>query len=168
MKSRFRPVINERVPSAPHACEGRSSRSSKSNFGSAVTCLIALSFSSHIVRLVVIRWYPFYAQVQVDAPWLALCVLCDRDAVLGARASTGEPLYALSCLFLACFGGPEEAGAPPDMLGKSKGNKNKVSSVVEGAERNPEHGNRDIRHGNRDTVDDKCPLRGIGEGPGGS
>ena len=31
----------------------------------------------------------------------------------------------------------------------------------------PGHGNRDIRHGNRDTVDGKCPLRGIGEGSGG-
>ena len=42
-----------------------------------------------------------------------------RDAVLEARAFTGEPLYALSCLLLACSGGPEEAGAPPDMFGKS-------------------------------------------------
>ena len=41
--------------------------------------------------------------------------------MLEARASTGEPLYALSCLFLTCSGGPEEAGAPPDMLGKSEG-----------------------------------------------
>ena len=53
--------------------------------------------------------------------------------MLEARAFTGEPLYALSCLFLTCSGGPEEAGAPPDMLGKSKEKKNKVSLDVEGA-----------------------------------
>ena len=49
-----------------------------------------------------------------------------RDAVLEARTffTGGNHLvYALSCLPLACSGGPEEAGAPPDMLGKSNENR---------------------------------------------